>query len=146
MIIRPATAADAPRLIQMAKAFLIHTRYGEIVRFSEPCLATLIAQVLALGAIFVGDVDGRLEGMLGLVELTNPISGDTYADELVWWVEPDARHRSLGPRLLKSAEFWAKSRNLSMIKMVAPTGTHVGSFYLRMGYTPIETAYVKRLP
>ena len=143
--IRPATAADTPRLLEMAAAFLEHTSYGALVRFNPAALQLLIAQVLVLGVILVAEDADRLDGMLAIIELTDPLTGDRYADEQVWWVEPHARSRAVGPRLLKVAESWAKSRNLSIIKMVAPTGTHVGSFYQRVGYTPIETAYTKRL-
>jgi len=146
MMIRAATIADAPRLIEMAKAFLLQTRYGDTLRTNPDALEALVGQVLELGYIAVADVDGRLEGMLAVVELTNPISGDPYADELVWWVEPDARSRSIGPKLLYSAERWAHGRGLPLIKMVAPVGAlAVAQFYRRRGYEPVETSYMKRL-
>lgn len=145
MIIRPATIADRDRLVEMAKAFLAQTRYGAILRTNHDALVALVGQVLELGAILVADVDGRLEGMLALVALINPISAEPYADELVWWVEPEARHQSIGPRLLKAGEAWARRRGLPLIKMVAPVGSSVSQHYHRLGYSPIETSWVKRL-
>lgn len=159
-MIRPATAADTPRLVEMATRFLRSTPYGEVVEPDPACLAALIAVVLEHGVIFVADypmytrvIDGDvveqgdpyLVGFIGLAALPHPLSGELYADEQVWWVEPEHRHGLIGPRLMQAAEAWARQQGCRSVKMVAPHGSSVGEYYSRMGYRPVETAFVKFL-
>jgi len=103
--------------------------------------------MLCLECRWSGDVKPvpHLVGMLGLVAITHPASGADYADEIVWWVDPEFRGGSIGPRLLAAGETWARRRGLPLVNMVAPEGSDVGRFLARQGYTPIETAWVKRL-
>jgi len=144
MIIREATRADSPRLVAMTERFLATTRYGDVLGAADvEMLEALIGTVIDHGVIFVADIEGRLEGMLGIVALVHPVTGEPYGEELAWWVEPEARARSIGPRLLKTGEDWARARSLTRLKMVAPVGSGVGAFYQRCGYHPVEVAYLK---
>lgn len=146
MTIRAATLDDVPRLHELAAHFLCSTPYGDLLRApSEARLFSLIEQVLTLGIILVAEVDAAIEGMIALVALEHPFSGEPFGDELVWWVEPGHRGSSIGPRLLDLAEAWAMSKGLVMLKMVAPAGSDIHEFYTRMGYVPVETAYSKQL-
>lgn len=145
MTIRPATHADTDRLVELGARFLAGTAYGQLVAFVPTQLRALIAHVLRLGVVFVAEVDGRLEGLLAIVALEHPMSGERYAEELAWWVEPAFRGSSIGPRLLRAGESWTRENGLAMLKMVAPADTDVGAFYARRGYVAIETSWVKRL-
>jgi len=129
----------------MALHFLAGTPYGAVLRAHPAALEALIEAALSLGVIFVADDAGLLVGMIAVARLPHPVTGDFYADELVWWVEPDYRRGSLGPRLIRRAETWARDHDLTLIQMVAPIGTDVGAFYLACGYVPVETAYQKTL-
>jgi GNAT superfamily N-acetyltransferase len=94
----------------------------------------------------VVDIDpGGLVGMIALFCAPHPITGEPYADELCWWVEPAYRRGNLGLKLLRCAERWATTKGATMLKMVAPEGTDIGRFYERVGYRAVETAYQKRL-
>lgn len=147
MILRSATIDDLPRLHALTAHFLASTPYGNLLREpSEVRLFGLVEQVLESGVILVAELDGQIEAMLAAVALEHPVSGEPYADELVWWVEPEHRGSSIGPRLLDLAEAWAVSNGLTMLKMVAPSGsTALAAFYVHMGYHAVETAYVKPL-
>lgn len=161
-LIRHATDADKPRLIEMAARFLLETPYGRLFdeRATPMSLSELIGNVLALGVIFVAEVSVgcaflcpgctarcapslKLVGMLAIVAIPHPMTGRTYADEIAWWVEPEHRHGTLGPKMLREAEDWAISQGANMLKMVAPAGSTVGRFYEHVGYRPVETAYIK---
>jgi GNAT superfamily N-acetyltransferase len=90
-------------------------------------------------------VGGQLAGGIAVVELPNLITGDLYAEEVAWWVEPNRRGLRLGPQLIAVAEEWATTRGLRSIKMVAPIPSQVGRYYERRGYVALETAYLKVL-
>lgn len=145
LVIRTATQADGPRLAELAVRFLASTRYGALATSYPQALDDLIALVLQLGVIFVAEVDGRIEAMLAIAALTHPLTGERYADEQVWWVEPEHRHSSIGPRLLNAAEAWAVEQDLAFVKMIAPAGSDVGAYYVRRGYVEIETVFQKQL-
>lgn len=145
LVIRTATQADGPRLAEMAVRFLASTRYGALASASPSGLDELIAVVLQLGVIFVAEVEGRVAGMLAIAALTHPLTGERYADEQVWWVEPEHRHSSIGPRLLNAAEQWSIENGLAFVKMIAPAGSDVGAYYVRRGYVEVETVYQKQL-
>lgn len=156
MTIREATGDDKHRLVEMAARFLLETPYGRLFddKATPDTIARLIDQVLTFGAIFVAEETGpgrygrtalKLTGMLAIVVVPHPLTGRNYAEEIAWWVEPEHRIGRVGPNLLRSAEEWATTKGANMCKMVAPEGSSVGGFYERLGYQPVETAYLKRL-
>lgn len=145
MTIREATPEDSEALITMTQHFLEQTLYGALFGFHRESIAILVVTVIHVGVILIGEDAGVGVGMIAIAALDHPISGDKYAEELAWWVEPSHRHGTLGPRLLRSAERWCVQNDLNMLKMVAPHGSRVGAIYEHRGYRPIETAYVKKL-
>lgn len=144
MRVRVATADDTARLVEMATRFLAESAYGRLFPVDEARLAGLVATCMTLGVIFVAEVETGLVGMLALVQLTDPIAGVEFADEIAWWVEPAHRDSIIGPRLLARAQNWTRTQGLAFLKMVAPAGTTIGEFYARIGFTAVESAYIKR--
>lgn len=152
MQIREATEADIPRLIEMAVRFLLESRYGETFdnAATPDAIGRLVRQVLTFGTIFVAENDigpgaQAVVGMLAIVIVPHPLTGKNYADEIAWWVEPNARGGTIGPKMLRAAEQWATTNGANMVKMVAPSGTSVGEFYEKLGYEVVETAYIKTI-
>lgn len=144
MRVREATADDTARLVEMAQRFLAESRYGQLFGADPLRLGALVATCLALGVIFVAEVEDGIIGMLALVAVPDPFSDVRYADEIAWWVEPAHRAGIVGPRLLMRAQNWTRSQRLPFLKMVAPADTQVGGFYERVGFRAIETSYIKR--
>lgn len=140
----------------MASHFLAATTYGVVLKTTTERLGAYIDAAIwrpDLYLVLVAERGprehdaGAVCGFLALVDVENPITGENYADEIVWWVEPGYRGAlKAGPALLDAAEAWATAKGLTLIKMVAPWGSRVGRFYLRHGYRPIEIAYAKTLP
>jgi GNAT superfamily N-acetyltransferase len=141
--IRPATIEDVHGIARMGLNFLAATRY-HVFASSEASLSGLIHLVLEHGAAFVAEDGPTLVGMIGLIAGPHPLTGEPYADEVCWWVEPGERARGVGPRLLQAAETWAETNGLDMLKMAAPEGSDVGRFYILKGYEAVETIYMKR--
>lgn len=153
-MIRQATVEDKPALTAMALNFMASTAYGQLLRPAEGMLDRLIDLVLENGAIFIAEVNsvqfasGRNQpiGMLAVVVVPHPVTGEDFVDEVAWWVEPAYRNATVGPRLLHHMEGWACMKGLHMVKMVAPADApDVGEFYRRSGYMAVETAWLKVL-
>lgn len=148
MTIREATDKDTARLVEMATAFLAQAPlYGELLPPDPARVADLVAACLAIGVIVVGESrDGTLVALLGLAIVTHPFSAAHFAEEQAWWVEPEYRRGTLGPRLVNYALEWARLRGLQFLKMGAPANApEVAAFYEKRGARAIETAYVFEL-
>jgi len=146
-MIRPATAGDAPRVIAMAQRFLETFTPGDVMEPQPYALEALFSVAFDNGVILVHEApDGRLNAFLALVgPLPHQISGESYADELAWWVEPEARGLGIGELLLAQAERWGRAHAICVLKMLAPAGSSIGDLYRKQGYVAVETAYMKRL-
>ena len=158
-MIRQATAADISRLVEMTTRFILTTRYREWLDAAMPeRIAAFVALVLEHGVIFVADrvpeVPGpewqqgagsrhELVGMIALLVFEHPLTGRLMAEEVAWWVEPEHRNSTVGPRLLHHMERWSVQKRLHMVKMVAPTDSSVGDFYQKQGYQAIETHWLR---
>lgn len=140
-MIRHATLADVPRLVEMGRRF--HAEAYQDTLAENPTQMAVMARRLITdehGVIFVAETDGRLVGMIGMLVYAHHLSAEWTAGEVMWWIEPEAR--GSGVRLLKAAEAWARDQGAQKIQMIAPNA-RVGTLYTRLGYVPIEVAYQK---
>jgi GNAT superfamily N-acetyltransferase len=148
MTIRPWVEADIPAVAALGVSFIEQTQYPTLVgAVDQEKLEALLTTLWEMGpqqaTCFVAEDGDRLIGGLLLGLFLHPLSFEVEAHEVGWWVEPGARHRMVGPRLLRCAENWVAQVGVKWFKMVAPEGTRVGEFYRRLGYRPVETIYVK---
>ena len=151
MTIREATLDDLPRLLELAEHFHASTIYASLVPWAPAAVEALMVQVITqqngiVGVVLVATVDNSIEGMLGLVVLPHPMSGQLCAEELAWWVEPEHRQGTIGPRLLVTGIDWCRQKGAVVLKLVSPSGSTVGTFYKRWGAVEVETAYLMDLP
>ena len=141
-VIREATVDDIPVLVAMGMRFAQSDAYKHIVR-DNPVQFEKMARMLitsGLGVMLVLEKNGCVEGMIGMLCTPHFLSGDMFAGEICWWINPE--HRGDGVRLMRSAETWAREQGALSIQMVAPN-ERVGSLYERMGYQQTETSYQK---
>jgi GNAT superfamily N-acetyltransferase len=145
-VIRAARLTDVDTMVAMALQFLAETPYGTHVGANEAQLRKLIGELFMNhdAEMFIAERDGQPVGMIALVAYDHPYSGERIASELVWWVTPKHRRGSLGVRLMRHAEAWARARGAVALQMIAPN-ERVGKFYAACGYEVVETSYQRRL-
>lgn len=143
--IREATLEDVPQLVTMGHQFLTQTAYQGRIADNPDAMAAMAIRLIEQsdGLLLIAEQDGDAVGMIGFLCFAHHLSGERIAAEVFWWVSPDVRG-SLGIRLLKRAEQWAKAQGVSTIQMVAPT-ERVGLIYQKLGYEPVERAYQRTL-
>lgn len=143
-VIREAATDDVDRLVAMGRRFRDDTVYASRVRENVEQMAALTHRLIAdeNGLLLVVERAGTVVGMIGALLFPHHMSGDLTAGELFFWMEPE--HRGYGVRLLVRAERWARERGATTMQMIAPS-EEVGILYRRLGYSPLEVAYEKRL-
>jgi GNAT superfamily N-acetyltransferase len=139
---REATEADIPRLVEMGRHFLAASSYREHLADNAEKMKETIATFIGndLRKVIVCENGQGVSGMLAFFVYAHPLSGELLADELVWWVEPEAR--GAGIELLKRVEAMARSMGATKMQMVTPD-ERLGKLYERRGYHKIEVHYLK---
>jgi GNAT superfamily N-acetyltransferase len=144
---RPATLADVEAIVAMGERFRSQTTYATTVESSPESVRTLTTRLVTgdNSIVFVAEdpATGDLVGMLAVLAYTHYMSGVRKAIEVAWWVDPDQRG-TLGLKLLRQAEDWARDRGAEALELIAPT-PRIEQLYARLGYAPVERMYFRRL-
>lgn len=78
-----------------------------------------------------------------------PFSKDKISTELAWYLHPFYRQGKDSLKLIKAYEYWAKNiqgcKYTQMACIKDLKGDTVGKLYERLGYKPVESAYIKEL-
>jgi GNAT superfamily N-acetyltransferase len=141
-MIRLASEADIPRLVEMGVRFRRETEYAQHFDENPEQMARLLQQLIAGDGVLVSEREGRLVGMIGYVLFPHFLSAEMTAGEVFWWTEPE--HRGIGIRLLREAERRAKQAGAQRFQMIAPN-EQVASMYRRLGYGFVEATYQRYL-
>jgi len=86
------------------------------------------------------------DGAVLIVAITDHLyfKGKKVAAEYMWWVPPEKRNTSLGYRMFKKYEQWAKDNNADVIMMDC-LDDKVARFYESQGYKLVQRTYMKEL-
>lgn len=146
-MIRTATAADIPALVEMGGRFFAASGFADSTSYDPDSMAHTFAQLIESeqGVLLVADGVG-MAGALVYPHYFN--RHDLVAQELFWWVDEDARKSGAGSRLLLAIEAWAAERgakSLIMLSLSALDAEKVNRMYENAGYRPAEQSFIKRL-
>lgn len=148
VIVRHATEADVPALLEMGRRFIESSAYADHVAVVPARQVEVIDTLLAQGGCWVlesPDGPGPV-GMLGLVLAPLPLTGELAALEAMWWVEPAWRGGQGAKQMWLQAEDWARAEGATCIQMLQPVDQpQLALVYRRAGYAPLETTWHKRL-
>ena len=146
-MIREATPADIPRIVEMGRRFMAESTYSQHLAENPEQMRVFAEQIIAnpKGMILVSEKDGNLTGMLALYLFPHYFSGEPIAGEVIWWVDPEARAGSTGLKLMRKAEEIAVKMGAKKMQMVAPT-ERIGELYKHLGYREVESTFQRNLP
>lgn len=145
MIIRDATAADAPALCAIWNPVIRDTAITFNAQEKSPAdLATMIATRQADGhAFLVAETAGRIAGFVTYAQFRGGI-GYARTMEHTILLAPEARGQGLGPALLTAAETHARAAGaMSIFAGVSAENPAGRRFHARMGYA--EVAVLQRV-
>lgn len=141
-MIRRATHEDIPRIVEMGGQF-IETTFPAAMTFNGPAIEKLARDLMDGndGIVLVSERDERVTGMIALIAMRQPMTDETLAVELVWWVETHGRD---GLALLAEAEHWGRLKGATRLQMIAPS-ERVCQLYERLGFKKVEVAYIRSI-
>lgn len=144
--VREATFDDVPNIVDKAMAFNRSTEYRAHIVFDPDLVHDTVVRLIqsAQGLMLLAERDGVATGMLAAAISVHPLSGETIATEIVWWMDAAARGGRAALQLLRQYEKWARAQGATVLQMVAPN-TRTGGFYTRLGFAEVETLYQRRL-
>lgn len=143
-MIRPATRADIPEIVDLGVRHLRDSHYAEFVEPDRAHMAAFARMLIEApcALLLVAEKDGRIIGTIGMMATPHPYSGQPVLSEMFWYVAPEAR--GSGVRLLRAAETWGREIGARHIIMIAPD-SRVSSFFQRLGYARLEEQFIKAL-
>lgn len=149
--VRAATPEDMPAYMDLAAAFVATTPINHIVPFNRDTTYAFVEKSLDNPdmLILVAEDDGKIIGITAA--MTYPMYFNTdklVAQELWWYLTPEARGGPASKMLFQTIEKWAKAKGAEAMFMIALADARVDTLakvYKRSGYTPVERSYVKGL-
>jgi GNAT superfamily N-acetyltransferase len=149
--VRRAETADMPSCLDMTARFHAASPISGVAPFDRDGMAVTLRGMIAnrRAGIWLALLDGKPVGIAGA--LLYPLYFNPayeVAQELFWWLNPDARGSGAGEKLFQTLQTWAKDNGASAVFMIALADNRVGkmdSFYKRAGFQPMERTYMKEV-
>ena len=141
-MIRHATASDKMACLRLLRES--HEAAGFTFPFSAAHASALFDYHHASPQACVLVIGDKPDGLLMAGWFEHPFGAGRYAKETVWYVAPQARGRGT-LKMLDAYEAWAREQKCCAVGMAALATNDVSALYLRRGYQPAETHYLKAL-
>lgn len=146
MKIRHATLADVPQLVSMSMEFYPLTSYSKYAPFDLETVQELTVNIVQHGIYLVGELDGKIEGMLAVTLVPFIFNKNiTTAHEVVLWVNPSAQKSGIGRALVKRADELRLLRGVKAFQMVrlSISPAILDDVYVSLGFQPSEFCFTK---
>ena len=150
-MIKIATLEDLPGLLKVLKNFFDASPFDSLTEFDYAIAAETAKKIIEgpkeSGVILLYLKENTVKGVIAGLCHQMFFSRDRVATELCWWVDEDARSKE-SLDLIEAYEFWAEKVGCTittMANLTGETGERLDKYYKRRGYTPLETAYGKKV-
>jgi GNAT superfamily N-acetyltransferase len=149
--VRRANQEDKTAFVKQAEAFFAASPMSERADFDENGFAKFYDQAIESDTIafWVVDRAGEVVGISGAMAFPLYFAPTVkIAQELFWWIEPDARGTSAGKQMMFEIEGWAEqigANHLFMIALENDRSKTMERVYGRNGFSPIERTFTKEI-
>ena len=146
MLIRDAVDTDVPQIVKMGSRSIQEGPYKHYLPDAPEVTEKTASDIIkrADAKVLVSEEDAKLTGVMAFVVFPHYYSDEITTEELIWYVEPEFRKSMTAICLLRAAERIAREMGAKWSQFTAPTDA-VGTAYKALGYTPVETTYLKAL-
>lgn len=144
--IRLCTVDDLEKVYEIGRDFFVEGKLpGRLVK--EVFINTWKGFMsTGVGGILALERDKSIIGVLGFLIYDDPNDGERITSETFWYVSPESRGHGL--LLLNKFEQLAKqlgAKRIMMAHMLDLMPQEISHLYVRKGYKPLETNYIKEL-
>jgi len=148
--VRRGSAEDLPDLLDMSEEFYNQSSYQKIIPFNRDHISIVLRNLLGdSGVVQVAELDGRLVGMIVGVRSPFPMNAEhTMVSELGFYAKPEARGTGVGKQLVRKFEQVSKQIGAKLVVLSSLSTVDnraANSLYLRCGYAPNETSFLKEI-
>jgi GNAT superfamily N-acetyltransferase len=136
-MIRPATEADIPDLVELGRHMHAESPEYRGIRYDVDRVAATLQRLLdGGGIIFVHEADGEIRG--GIAGLLGEFwfSSERYASDLALFLHPEHRHGLIAVKLTLAFHAWAGRLGARRVVMGVTTGVNTektGQLYRSLG-------------
>lgn len=149
--VREATIEDLVRYIELAQEFHDASPMHSFAAFEPDGYSVFFANALQnpdIG-VWLAELDGEIVGITGALIYPLYFSPSKHiAQELWWWLTPQARGTGAGGQMFKKIQEWASDRGADALFMIALEDERVGKMeklYRRAGFKPLERTFIKEV-
>lgn len=147
VVVQQMTSEMFEPVLDMLEEFLTSVpQLVKLAKFNRDHVAAILNNLTASEtcAVLVATHAGKPIGCTVLATIPIWYSKDTVAQELAWWVTPEARGIGAGSAMLKACEEWTQEQRQPVLIMGAVNGSsHVARQYVDRGYRLSESTYSK---
>jgi|TARA_R110000868_G_scaffold154643_3_gene380742 GNAT superfamily N-acetyltransferase len=149
-ILRDAIETDVLDIVLAVKQFCKEVPHPAWGRFDSNKVKDLVSSLIDSEAGFVKivTIDEEVVGALIATATPVPINSFIFAQELMFWLDPDHRNGKTSPKLIDAYVEWSKAVGCDFVRLSTLDellDSRVGVIFKRKGFKPIETAYIKEL-
>ena len=149
-ILRDAIETDVLDIVLAVKQFCKEVPHPAWGRFDSNKVKDLVSSLIDSEAGFVKivTIDEEVVGALIATATPVPINSFIFAQELMFWLDPDHRNGKTSPKLIDAYVEWSKAVGCDFVRLSTLDellDSRVGVLFKRKGFKPIETAYIKEL-
>lgn len=149
-ILRDAIETDVLDIVLAVKQFCKEVPHPAWGRFDSNKVKDLVSGLIDSEAGFVKivTIDEEVVGALIATATPVPINSFIFAQELMFWLDPDHRNGKTSPKLIDAYVEWSKAVGCDFVRLSTLDellDSRVGIIFKRKGFKPIETAYIKEL-
>lgn len=148
--IRDATQNDVLDTVLAIKQFCKEIPHPAWNKFNTNKVNSLVSQLIEIDHGFVKIVvhEDEVVGALVAVLTDIPINDLIFAQELMFWIEPEHRKGKTALKLVDEYVEWATNKGCNFIRLSELDKVldgRAGLLFKRKGFKPIETAYIKEV-
>jgi len=149
-ILRDAIETDVLDIVLAVKQFCKEVPHPAWGRFDSNKVKDLVSSLIDSEAGFVKivTIDEEVVGALIATATPVPINSFIFAQEIMFWLDPDHRNGKTSSKLIEEYVEWSKAAGCDFVRLSTLDellGSRVGVLFKRKGFKPIETAYIKEL-
>lgn len=138
---------DIPALLDMSERFFEAAKLDRFGPFDRGAMGIVLGQCVRDSdkEVFIARRDGKIVGLLCMVLVPFFLAPScVFAQNLCWWVEPEARGNGLGGKLTKAGEDWGRAHGAKYFSMAAMSDD-IGARHERAGLRPMQSLWSKEI-